>query len=76
MLQDYFKTDVCCAYHVHDLDQDEGELDGESLGVVGHRPLHGVVVFEQLREQEALLRALHRHCVQARVDVMDEESAE
>lgn len=51
----------CRAYHIHDLHQGEGELHSESLGVVGHRPLHGVVVLQQLPEQEPLVRTLHGH---------------
>lgn len=32
------------SYHIHDLDQTEGEHNGERLGVVGHWPLHPIVV--------------------------------
>lgn len=46
-------------YHIHDLHQSKGELNSESLGVVGHRSLHGVVVSQQLPEQKALVRTLH-----------------
>jgi len=53
-----FMEHVCCAYHIHDLHQSKGELDSETLGVVGHRPLHGVVVPQQLREQKPLVRPL------------------
>lgn len=50
---------MCHAYHIHDLHQSEGELNSESLGVVGHWSLHRVVVLQQLPEQKALVWTLH-----------------
>lgn len=48
-------------YHVHDLYQTEGKDDGERVGVVAHRPLHPVVVFQEVLEQVPLVRTLQRH---------------
>lgn len=45
-------------YHVHDLDQTEGEDNSEGVGVVGHRPLHPVVVFQEVLQQVPLVGAL------------------
>lgn len=53
-----FIIHVCHAYHIHDLHESKGELHGENLGVVGHRPLHGVVVPQQLPEQKPLVGTL------------------
>lgn len=47
--------------HVHDLDEAEREDHGQGLRVVGHRPLHPVVVFQQVLQQAPLVGALQRH---------------
>lgn len=45
-------------YYVHDLYQTEGEGNGEGVGVVGHRPLHPVVVLQEVLQQVPLVRTL------------------
>lgn len=45
-------------YHVHDLYQTEGEDDGERVGVIAHRPLHPVVVLQEVFQQVPLVRTL------------------
>lgn len=47
--------------HVHDLDQAEREHHGQGLRVVGHRPLHPVVVLQEVLQQGPLVGALQRH---------------
>lgn len=41
----YKKPDT---YHIHDLYQTEGEDNSERMGVVAHRPLHRVVVLQEV----------------------------
>lgn len=48
-------------HHVHDLQEAEGEVDGERLRVVGHGPLQGVVVLDQLLVELPLELALQGH---------------
>lgn len=48
-------------HHVHDLQEAQGEVDGERLRVVGHGPLQGVVVLDQLLVELPLELALQGH---------------
>lgn len=48
-------------HHVHDLQETQGEVDGEWLRVVGHGPLQGVVVLDQLLVELPLELALQGH---------------
>lgn len=48
-------------YHVHDLYQTEGEDNGERVGVIAHRPLHPVVILQEVLQQVPLVRTLQRH---------------
>lgn len=47
--------------HVHDLDQAEREDHRQGLRVVGHRPLHPVVVLQEVLQQAPLVGALQGH---------------
>lgn len=48
-------------HHIHDLQEAQGEVHGERLRVVGHRPLQRVVVLDQLLVQPPLELALQGH---------------
>lgn len=48
-------------HHIHDLQETQGEVHGERLRVVGHRPLQRVVVLDQLLVQPPLELALQGH---------------
>ena len=53
----------CCyrkpdTYHIHDLYQTEGEDDSERVGVVAHRPLHPVIILQEVLQQVPLVRTL------------------
>lgn len=48
-------------HHIHDLQKAQGEVHGERLRVVGHRPLQRVVVLDQLLVQPPLELALQGH---------------
>lgn len=61
-------------HHVHDLQKAEREVDGERLRVVGHGPLQGVVVLDQLLVQLPLELALQRHFGVHRVGVRAAQS--
>lgn len=61
-------------HHVHDLQEAEREVDGERLRVVGHGPLQGVVVLDQLLVQLPLELALQRHFGVQRVGVRAAQS--
>lgn len=49
---------VRASHHVHDLQQTEAKVDGQTVRVVVDRPLQGVVVLHQLLVEAPLMHTL------------------